>query len=232
MTQPPNNPQGNPGQNWQGQQAQGGYPQQGGYPPQGYQQQPQPKKKFGCMKIGLIVLGVLILLAIIMAAVSGGDDDAPMVSSGDETSQESTEGGNTDSGVTFQGKTDQDTAATAGDTITKDGVATTSSPLSVETNPLGESQLCTTVTIKNDSDKQVSFNTLDWNLQNPNGASMMSTYSGSGPALSSGQLAPGGQTTGDVCFSGDPSAMPGEYIVLNDGYISFSSTRLAWVNTL
>lgn len=226
MTQPPIDPQGNPGQNWQGQQPQGGYPQQG------YQQQPPPKKKFGCMKIGLIILGVLILLAIIMTAVSGGDDEGPTVSSSDESSQDSTDGTDVDSGVTFQGKTDKDTAANAGDTITKDGVATVSSPLTVETNPLGESQLCTTVTIKNDSDEQVSFNTLDWNLQNPNGASMMSTFGGSGAALSSGQLAPGGQTSGDVCFDGNPSAMPGEYIVINDGYISFSSDRLAWVNTL
>lgn len=232
MTQPPNNPQGDPGQNWQGQQPQGGHPQQGGYPPQGYQQQPPPKKKFGCMKIGLIVLGVLILLAIIMVAVSGGDEEGPTVSSGDESSQESTDGGDGDSGVTFQGKTDEDTAANAGDTITKDGVATTSTPLSVETNPIGDTLLCTTITINNESDEQVSFNTLDWNLQNPNGASTMATFGGSGPDLSSGQLAPGGQTSGDVCFEGDPSAMPGEYVVLNDGYISFSSARLAWINTL
>lgn len=51
-------------------------PQQGGwgYPPQ--QQQP-PKKKFGCMKIGLIVLGVLFLIAVIAGvAGSGGSEDS------------------------------------------------------------------------------------------------------------------------------------------------------------
>lgn len=225
MTQQPPHSQGNPDPNWQ----QGPPPQQFGYPQQGYQPQPPPKKKGGCMKVGLIVLGAFILLAIIVAAVSGGDDESPSVSSGDNSSQGAAQ--DEAPGVPFQGKTDKDTSANAGDTITKDGVATTSTPLTVESTPFGSQIMCTTITIKNDSDDPVSFNSIDWKMQDPNGAARMTTYGGDRAELSFGDLAPGGQVSGDVCFDGDPAAQPGQYVVLNDGFISFSSNRLAWVNT-
>lgn len=195
------------------------------------------------MKIGLIVLSVLILLAIIITAESSGDkDDSPSVTSGSDSAQNSDSGtgpedanapdeSDTD-GVSFKGRTDKDTSANAGDTITKDSVATTSSPLVVQASPFGDSLVCTTVTIVNQSDKQISFNSIDWNLQDPNGASEMSTFSGSNADLSAGKLAPGGQKSGDVCFDGNPAQLPGEYVVINDGFISFSSARLAWANQL
>ena len=229
MTQTPQPPQGNPDPNWQQgpPPQQYGYPQQG-YPQQNYQQQPPPKKKGGCMKVGLIVLGVLVLLVIVIAAVSSGDDDSPTVTPGDNSSQGAAQ--DEPSGVAFQGKTDNDTSANAGDTITKDGVATTSTPLTAETTVLGTPIMCTTITIKNDGDKPVDFNSIDWKMQDPNGASRMTAYGGDRAELSFGDLAPGGQVAGDVCFDGDPAAQPGQYVVLNDGFISFSSNRLAWVN--
>lgn len=226
MTQPPQPPQGTPDPNWQ----QGPPPQQYGHPQQGYPQQPPPKKKGGCMKIGLIVLGVLVLLVIIITAVSSGDDDSPTVTSGDNSAQDAAQ--DDPSGVDFQGKTDKDTAANAGDTITKDGVATTSTPLIAETTVLGSQIVCTTITLTNDGDKPLNFNSIDWKLQDPNGASRMTTYGGDRAELSFGDLAPGGQVSGDICFDGDPAAQPGQYVVLNDGLISFSSDRLAWVNNL
>lgn len=225
MTQPPQHPQGSPEPNWQ----QGPPQQQFGYPQQGYPQQPPPKKKGGCMKIGLIVLGVLVLIVIIIAAVSSGEDDSSTVTPGDNSSQGATQ--DESSVVDFQGKTDKDTAAIAGDMITKDGVATTSTPLVAETTVIGSQIMCTTITIKNDSDKPVNFNSIDWKMQDPNGASRMTTYGGDRAELSFGDLAPGGQVSGDVCFDGDPAAQPGQYVVLNDGFISFSSNRLAWVNS-
>lgn len=227
MTQPP--PPGEPGPNWQQgpHPQQQGYPQQG-YPQQGFTQQAPPKKKWGCMKIGLIVLGVLVVLGIIIAAVSSGGDDSPSVTPGENSSQDAAEDGA--SGVDFQGKTGKDTSANAGDTITKDDVATTTSPLTATTTTFGTPVMCTTVSIQNNGDKPVSFNSIDWKLQDPNGAARMTTFTGSGNELSAGELAPGGQVSGDVCFDGDPAAQPGQYVVLNDGFISFSSDRLAWVN--
>lgn len=243
MSQPPQHPQGGPNQNWQGQPQQGGYPQQGfgpqgGYPQQGYQQQP-PKKKGGCMKVGLIILGVLIVLGIIIAAVSGGNDDSSTVSSGEGSSQDSRSGAGGDSGekagggVAFMGKTDKDTGANAGETITQKKIAITTTPLQAKQSQFMPPQLCTTITIKNDGDKQHAFNMFDWKMQDPNGAAKngMPPFDNSGSAFNSGEIAPGGQTTGDLCFDGDPASSPGEYVVLYQGNV-FLSDRLAWVNRL
>ena len=227
MSQPPQYPQGDPNQNWQGQ------------PQPGYQQQPPPKKKGGCMKIGLIVLGVLSVLGIIITAVSGGDDDSATVSSGDNSSQDSGSGASEDSGdavgggVQFKGKNDKDTAANAGETITQKNISITTTPLQAQQSDYMAPQLCTTITVKNDGDKQHSFNMFDWKMQDPNGAakSGMPPFDNAGSGFNSGELAPGGQTSGDLCFDGDPSVAPGEYVVLYQGNV-FLSDRLAWVNML
>lgn len=243
MTQPPP-PQGGQDPNWQGQpqyggQPQGGFPQQGGYPQggypqQGYQNQPPQKKRGGCMKIGLIILGVLVVLGIIIAAIGGGDDDSATVSSGDGAS-ENADGASDDSaggGVQFMGKTDRDTGAVAGDTITKGDISITTTPLEpYPSNGFSEPQLCTTVSIQNNSDSQESFGSWDWSMQDPNGTSRNSSYMNptAAPDLSIGEIAPGGQTSGAICFDGDPSAVPGEYVVLYTGNV-FLSDRLGWVN--
>lgn len=244
MSQPPP-PQGGQDPNWRGQpqyggQSQGGFPQQGGYShqggyqQQGFQNQPPQKKRGGCMKIGLIILGVLVVIAIIIAVTSGGDDDSASVSSGSDSS-ESADGASGDSaggGVEFMGKSEDDTGANAGDTITMSDIAITTSPLEpYPSDGFSEPQLCTTVTIQNNGDSAESFNPFDWTMQDPNGAARNSSFMNrsSSPDLSSGQLAPGGQTSGAICFDGDPSAVPGEYVVLYTGNV-FLSDRLGWVN--
>lgn len=235
MSQSPQFPQGDPNQNWQSQPPQGGYPQQGFGPQGGYPQQP-PKKKFGCMKIGLIALAALIVLGIIIAAVSGGDD-SPTVGSGDNSSQDSGSGEGSGEvaggGVAFMGKTDKDTGANAGETITQKNVAITTTPLQTKQSEFMPPQLCTTITIKNDGDQQQSFNMFDWKMQDPNGAAKngMPPFDNTGSGFDSGEIAPGGQTTGDLCFDGDPAVAPGEYVVLYQGNV-FLSDRLAWVNQL
>lgn len=70
------------------------YPPQNpqGYPQPGQWQQPAepPKKKFGCMKIGLIVLGVLIVLGIIVTiATRGGDDGSSSITGSTSETQAS-----------------------------------------------------------------------------------------------------------------------------------------------
>lgn len=219
-----------------GPSSQQGYPQQGypnqGYPQQGFPQQQQPggKKRGGCLKVGLIVLAVLIVLGIVVAAIGGGDDSAT-VSSNDENSQESGEqpGG----GIGFQGKTDKDTGANAGETITQSDIAITTTPLEVRQAEYFPTQICTNITIQNNSGDQKPFNLFDWKLQDPNGAAISGSppYDNPTGGFTYVDLAPGGQTSGDLCFDGDPAAMPGQYIVLYQGNI-FLSDRLAWVNQL
>lgn len=249
MTQPPP-PNGDP-TSWQGPPQYGstgqggfapqpGYPQPG-YPQQGYSQQvlhvdPPKKKRGGCMKVGLIALGVLVALGVIIGASGGGDDPATVTSDGasSEASNDVADADSASSGIPFMGKTDRDTGAVAGETITRDDIAITATPLEAfPSNGYSEAQLCTTVTFQNNSDSQESFGSYDWSMQDPNGTSRSSSFMNpsSAPDLSMGEVAPGGQVSGAICFDGSAAAIPGEYVLLYTGNI-FSSKRLGWVNQL
>lgn len=220
--QPPYPPQ-QPGQpDPQGGQPQGPYPPQQGY----YQQQPPPKKK---RKVWPWVVIGLVILAFggCVAAISGsmGGDKATVSSGGGEGVEAPA-----DSGLTFQGKQERDTAANAGDAVTLDDVTTTTTPLFDATNPIGGSHLCTTVTLNNGGDKSANFSIFDWKLQDPAGASRSSTYTVTENQLSSGEVAPGGSATGDVCFDNPQGSPPGQYVVLLDPAFTFSSDRIGWIN--
>lgn len=217
-----------PGAQWNG----AGQPYPGMYQPG---QQQAPKKRNGCLIAVLAALGVIVLLIVLIAVVaSGGDDDKAAVSGDGGNSGSSSQDEGSGGGPDFTGKTKNDTSAEAGQTITKKGIAITTTPLEAGGGDSSFSgpQLCTSVTVKNDGDKQQSFNPFDWKMQDPSGAARDTSFnSGDRPMLSSGEVAPGGSVTGDICFDGDPSANPGQYVLLYEGSI-FSSDRLAWLNTL
>jgi hypothetical protein len=48
--------------------------------------------------------------------------------------------------------------------------------------------------------------------------------------LATGEVAPGGNTTGDVCFENQPDA--GTYVVLLDPTIRPPTNRIGWINQL
>ena len=52
------------------------------------------------------------------------------------------------------------------------------------------------------------------------------TFGGTEDDLGSGELAPGGTASGDVCFEG--GAEPGQYALIYEA--TFSSDRAVWVN--
>ncbi|MGY1713081.1 DUF4352 domain-containing protein [Geodermatophilus sp. SYSU D01106] len=114
-----------------------------------------------------------------------------------------------------------------GQTITLDGLAITVAPL-VEGRALGSTPvLCGSVTMVNNSDGSASFNGLfDWKLQNPAGVARRTTWNGTDTPLNSGELAPGGSVTGDVCF--DDTGAPGQYAVIYEPSF-FSDDRAVWV---
>lgn len=242
--------QGNPqysGQQYpQGQSSQGGYPQ-GGYPQGGYPQGqnpqqgqgygPPPKKK---RKWPWIVLGVIVLL-ILAAALGGGGDDKPDSASGSSNST-NTEAGAApasepasepasppDNGITWPGKTNDDVGANAGDTVDQEGVVTTAAPLEEVSSVLGEN-LCSLVTIVNNTGENQSFGTFDWSLLDPAGTIKSSTYAADINLLESGETAPGGTATGNVCFDIPTGSPPGQYVVLFEKTFSFSSDRIGWIN--
>ncbi|MBM7415848.1 MULTISPECIES: DUF4352 domain-containing protein [Nocardiaceae] len=247
---PHNQPGGDPNQYGQGgsqnfgqQHPQGQYPQgqypQGQYPQQGAGYGPPQKKK---RKWPWIVLGIVVLL-ILAAAFGGGGDDNPGSASGgndsastgseaatgSEEAPESEAAPPPDNGITWPGKTDDDLGANAGETVDQDGVVTTAAPLEEVSSVLGEN-LCSLVTIVNNTGENQSFGTFDWSLLDPAGTIKSSTYAADINLLESGETAPGGTATGNVCFDVPVGAPAGQYVVLFEKTFSFSSDRIGWVN--
>ncbi|NAZ88555.1 DUF4352 domain-containing protein, partial [Kineococcus indalonis] len=129
----------------------------------------------------------------------------------------------------FPGATADDVVGQGGATLQLDGLTLSATALTTQDDDvLNRQLLCSTVTYTNTSDAPGSYNVLDWSLQNPQGAAQ--TWGAWGDnELNSGDLAPGGTTTGDVCFESD--AAPGQYVLLYDGSW-ISDERGAWINTL
>jgi hypothetical protein len=187
--------------------------------PEGY----KLKKKKPIYKRIWFWLLVLVLVVIIAVSTSGGGDEATVSGSGDSSSDSEA----APAGPTFQGQTEKDTSAEPGQTITLDEVAMTSTAL-VEGDATLGATLCTTVTIANNSGEQVDFNSFEYTLQDPAGAIRNTTFMGSDNLLSSGNLAPAGTVTGDVCF--DATGATGTYAVIYAPAFSFSNDRAVWVN--
>ena len=65
----------------------------------------------------------------------------------------------------------------------------------------GKEFLIITINIKNNSDKKVSYNSLDWKLTNSNGQENSETFTITNDnALNSGDLASGGTVTGTLAY--------------------------------
>jgi len=136
--------------------------------------------------------------------------------------------GTTQAGGAFPGATSNDVVGNAGDTLTVGDMQVSATALKPGNTPIGQT-LCTTVTYKYTGSTTGHFNGgFDWKLQDPNGAALLTGFSDSSNALSAGQLAPGGTTSGDICFDRNASAS-GQYVLLYDP-MTFSSTRGAWLN--
>ncbi|HEY9314368.1 DUF4352 domain-containing protein [Williamsia sp.] len=198
-------------------------------PAQGpYQQAPKKKRKlWPWVAIGVPILLIGACTAVIAGSVGGDEETSVTKASGTAAEQSSAAD---DSGPDFPGKLDSDTAAAGGDTITRDDLAYTVMPLAATSSDFGD-HLCSNVTIKNVGSKQNDFNGyIDWSLQDASGTIRSATFAPEKQLLNSGEIAPGGQTTGDVCF--EAGAGPGTYVVLFEDTFSLSSDRLAWVNTL
>ncbi|MGW5075783.1 DUF4352 domain-containing protein [Rhodococcus sp. NPDC004095] len=203
------------------------------FPGQSYPYPPQQPAKKRRRIWPWIVIGVPVLLfgACTVAAVSsvGGDEKATVTAASDNGAPAA------NAGPDFPGKLAKDTAALAGDTITRDDLEYTVTPLQVFEPRYGStSYLCSDVTIRNVGAKQNDFNGyIDWSMQDPNGAIRDATYAPDVEHLESGQLAPGGLASGSVCFEvRGGAAAPGAHIVLFEDTFSLSSDRIAWINTL
>ena len=214
-------------------------PQDSNQPNQPYGQQPQygqayppqqPPKKRRKWPWILLVIVVLIVVGAVMA--NGGSDDEASVTPGDATTGQGGAEAAQDGGVTWPGKTSDDIGANAGDVVDRDGVVTVASPLEFVASAYSTGAYCSNVSITNNTDENQSFNLLDWSLQDPTGTIRTGTFVIDRPMLSSGETAPGGTSTGAVCFDAPTGNAPGTYVLLFEKTFSFSSDKIGWVNTI
>lgn len=176
------------------------------------------KKRF----IGLLVIVLLIVIIALSTSGRGGTSVAPGGTAGGQDA-----GGP----PAFPGATSDDVVAQAGAAVDADGLTVTATVLTPGDDTLGET-LCTTATYNNGTDAAAKFSLIDWKLQDPNGTILNTGFAGSNNLLSTGAIAPGGNASGDVCFTAPQGNPPGQYVVLLDPSFSFSAQRLAWLNTL
>lgn len=108
---------------------------------------------------------------------------------------------------------------------TSDGVTVTAGPLeSVEVEYLGEYG-CSTVTYQNGGQEQARYAEFDWKLQNPQGAAVSVDFTGRDGALGTGELAPGGTVSGQVCFKDVGS---GRHVLILEQLVALAPDRLTW----
>ncbi len=213
------------------------------YPPPGYDPRAQAKadkayrkaQRPWYQKKRFLIPLVLLALTFVSSVFGASDDGTPSATvtpSGGEAVPAAPAQAD-DAPPAFPGATKNDVVAKPGEAVTTDtGVTMTAAPLKVTKSQLGgKPLLCTDVNYQNGSDETASFNGgFDWKVQDPNGAILMNTFSGSDNALNSGELAPGGKTAGQVCFESGSASPKGTYIVLLDPSFRFGSERIAWIN--
>lgn len=180
-------------------------------------QRPWYKKKRFIIPLALVVL----IVVISVANSGGGSTSAP---GGNAAAQDPS------APPAFPGATPEDLVAQPGETVESDGLSMGATALVEGDSTLGET-LCTTVAYGNGGDSAAQFSLIDWKLQDPNGTILNTGFTGSSNTLSSGEIAPGGTASGDVCFDAPQGSPSGQYVVLFDPTFRFSSERIAWLNT-
>jgi hypothetical protein len=201
-------------------------------PPHGppHQAPPPRRPRLGLgMRIAILVGGVLLVGGIANAA--RGDRSAPEAATPAVVAADGVSPARpaTGTAAAFPGAQDGDLATQPDQTLALDDLAVTTTALRDGDATFGRT-LCTTVTYLNGGSGSASYGSFDWNLQNPSGAIVALTFFG-GPdnQLGSGELAPGGTVSGEVCFP-DENASSGQYVVLYDPLTFLSDDRLAWLN--
>lgn len=220
----PSNPFAAPQANYNAQQP-AGYPHgQPQFTPQGYPQNfgqiPQePKKNSGCLKWGLIIVGIFVLLTIISVIIVV----VALVYNSDSSS--SSQGTSTTQNADTVGGTQNADNLSVGDTFNgSDGLKITVSSFEVVETPILGPHSCALITYVNEGSGEANFEQFfDWSLQNPSGVIDQPTYAGEND-LQSGKLAPGGTVSGNVCFD---TTEPGEYSLTYEPTLSLLSTDKA-----
>jgi hypothetical protein len=180
------------------------------------------------------LLPLILLVIIIITSVSNGgkkDSSAAVSPSTDASAAAPAEAGAAaPAAAAFPGAKDSDVVGKAGASLKIGDATVTSAPIAKGDATFGKT-ICTAETLSNGSKETISFNAFDWKLQAPSGTILTTGFAGSKNMLSSGEIAPGGKTSGDVCFD-NKNAEAGKFVVLYEPVFSFFSDRAAWINSL
>lgn len=130
----------------------------------------------------------------------------------------------------FPGAKGNDVIGNAGAGL-KIGEATVTAAALVNGDATLNPTLCTAVKLVNNSKDTIAFNIFDWKIQTPSGTIVNTGFTGSSSMLNSGEIAPGGSASGDVCFD-NKKAEKGTFVILYEPVFKFFSDRAAWINKL
>lgn len=195
------------------------------------------------------ILPLILVVIIIITSVSNGGNkktadagtaplvgqtaqaaDKPAEKAADKTPAAAAPAPASPAAAAFPGAKKSDVIGQAGEALKLGDVTVTSAAIVNGDATLGAT-LCTPVSLTNGSKDTIDFNTYDWKLQSPGGTIVDPTIVGSENMLRSGQIVPGGSTTGDVCFD-NKAPESGKYVVLYSPMFKLFSARAAWINTL
>lgn len=179
------------------------------------------------------LLPLILLVIIIITSVSNGgkkDSSAAISPSTDASAAAPAAAAAAPAAAAFPGAKDSDVVGKAGAALKVGDATVTSAPIAKGDATFGKT-ICTATTMSNGSKETISFNAFDWKLQTPSGTILNPGFTGSDNTLNSGEIAPGGKASGDVCFD-NKKAEAGKFVVLYEPVFSFFSDRAAWINSL
>jgi len=201
---------------WYAPQAQGSG---GALPP------PPQKKKGGCLKVGLILLGVLVVLGIIGGVLVSMAADEVVEDLESATENKAVDPSNPDTE-----REDQNVAI--GDTVELSGYTTAVKSANFQ-GAISEFEedgyLVADVAIANRDDEAQPFNYFDFKLQTPGGQVIDPTFASTDGLLQSGDLIKGGSVTGKVIW--EVGAAKGDYFVIYKPD-AFNAARGLWKVTI
>lgn len=178
-------------------------------PAPSYQNQMQPpKKKGGCLKVGLIVLGVIVALGVIGSIFGGGGDNdsvssVPPSNITSSTDPEDVPSENPEPKAPEKSSYSLNEAATCKNTEITVTAIEKSSGKQFDEPKDGMEYVIVTVQYRNVGDsRNISYNPYDFKLKNSKGQITDQTFTtvDTDTALSSGELAPGGEISGTISF--------------------------------
>ncbi|GAA4284227.1 hypothetical protein GCM10022261_17580 [Brevibacterium daeguense] len=183
---------------------------------------------------GLVTSILAIVIAITSSVATGAfigavAESVESGSSSDGAAMDEQGEGSAVENEQFPGQQESDIVGQAGDTLEARGVVVTAGALEEESDDFG-TYLCSNVKYENNGDERLSYNTMDWSLQEPGGNIQMTTIMGGDEELSAGELAPGGSTEGLVCF--ETTDATGTHVLLFEGFLSLDTSRAVWINEL